>query len=120
MKKSFKLTQRPRQSASPPSTLPPSPAGEPAEASTVTHLEHPTRAPRAQTRSVSPHLRSSRPAGEMSRGQPQGGRTTRKTIEVPEEYFFRVKMRAVQRRMKEKDIWAEILEEYFSHHPDGE
>jgi hypothetical protein len=45
------------------------------------------------------------------------GPTTRKTIEVPEEYFFLVKLHAVQRRMKEKELWAEILEEYFRLHP---
>lgn len=44
------------------------------------------------------------------------GQTTRKTIEVPEEYFYKVKMRALERRMLEKELWAEILEEYFSNH----
>jgi hypothetical protein len=43
--------------------------------------------------------------------------TTRKTIEVPEDYFFKVKMRAFERRIREKDMWAEILEEYFRNHP---
>jgi len=56
----------------------------------------------------------------MLRARPQGRPTTRKTIEVPEEYFFRVKMHALQRRIKEKDMWAEILEEYFANHPDLE
>lgn len=46
-----------------------------------------------------------------------GPKTTRKTIEVPEDYFFRVKMRALQRRMKEKELWAEILSEYFDNNP---
>jgi hypothetical protein len=45
------------------------------------------------------------------------GPTTRKTIEVPEDYFYLVKERAVKRRMKEKDLWAEILQEYFSNNP---
>jgi hypothetical protein len=45
------------------------------------------------------------------------GPTTRKTIEVPEDYFFRVKMRALERKMLEKELWAEILGEYFSNHP---
>ena len=45
------------------------------------------------------------------------GQTTRKTIEVPEDYFFRVKMRALERHMKEKELWAEILDEYFGNHP---
>jgi hypothetical protein len=43
--------------------------------------------------------------------------TTRKTIEVPEEYFYQVKLRALQRHMKEKELWAEILREYFNNHP---
>jgi len=43
--------------------------------------------------------------------------TTRKTIEVPEDYFFRVKMRAVERHIKEKELWAEIVTEYFDNHP---
>jgi hypothetical protein len=42
--------------------------------------------------------------------------TTRKTIEVPEDYFFKVKMRAFERKIREKDMWAEILEEYFKNH----
>ena len=45
------------------------------------------------------------------------GVTTRKTIEVPEEYFYQVKMRALERRILEKDLWAEILAKYFSNHP---
>jgi hypothetical protein len=45
------------------------------------------------------------------------GPTTRKTIEVPENYFFRVKMRALERKMLEKELWAEILGEYFKNHP---
>lgn len=45
------------------------------------------------------------------------GPTTRKTIEVPEDYFFRVKMRALERKMLEKELWAEILGEYFKNHP---
>jgi len=45
------------------------------------------------------------------------GPTTRKTIEVPEDFFFRVKMRALERKMLEKELWAEILGEYFDNHP---
>lgn len=45
------------------------------------------------------------------------GPTTRKTIEVPEDYFRRVKIRAVERGMLEKELWAEILGEYFKNHP---
>lgn len=47
------------------------------------------------------------------------GLTTRKTIEVPEGYFRRVKIRAVERGMLEKELWAEILGEYFKNHPDS-
>lgn len=42
--------------------------------------------------------------------------TTRKTIEVPADYFTAVKIRAAQRKMLEKELWAEILTEYFSNH----
>lgn len=45
------------------------------------------------------------------------GVTTRKTIEVPEDYFRQVKIRAVERGMLEKELWAEILSEYFRNHP---
>jgi hypothetical protein len=45
------------------------------------------------------------------------GPTTRKTIEVPENFFFRVKMRALERKMLEKELWSEILGEYFENHP---
>jgi hypothetical protein len=45
------------------------------------------------------------------------GPTTRKTIEVPEDYFFRVKMRALERKMLEKELWAEIVGEYFKSRP---
>jgi hypothetical protein len=45
------------------------------------------------------------------------GQTTRKTIEVPEDYFRRVKIRAVERGILEKELWAEIVSEYFEHHP---
>jgi hypothetical protein len=47
---------------------------------------------------------------------PSLGLTTRKTIEVPEDYFRRVKIRAVERGMLEKELWAEILGEYFNNH----
>ena len=43
--------------------------------------------------------------------------TTRKTIEVPEDYFYKVKLRAVERRMLEKELWGEIVREYFENHP---
>lgn len=47
----------------------------------------------------------------------QLGTTTRKTIEVPEDYFYMVKMRALQRKILEKELWAEILADYFQNHP---
>lgn len=43
--------------------------------------------------------------------------TTRKTIEVPEDFFYQVKMRALERKIKEKELWAEIVGEYFRNHP---
>jgi len=45
------------------------------------------------------------------------GTMTRKTIEVPEDYFYMVKQRALDRRIKEKQLWSEILLEYFTNHP---
>jgi hypothetical protein len=45
------------------------------------------------------------------------GLTTRKTIEVPEDFFFRVKMRALERKILEKELWAEIVSDYFKNHP---
>lgn len=47
----------------------------------------------------------------------QLGATTRKTIEVPEDYFYMVKMRALERKILEKELWAEILADYFQNHP---
>ena len=37
------------------------------------------------------------------------GPTTRKTIEVPEDYFRQVKIRAVERNMLENELWSEML-----------
>ncbi len=45
------------------------------------------------------------------------GQSTRKTIEIPEDYFYRVKMRALERKMLEKELWAEIVGDYFRNHP---
>ncbi len=42
--------------------------------------------------------------------------STRKTIEIPEDYFYKVKMRALERKMLEKELWAEIVKEYFDNH----
>ncbi len=49
--------------------------------------------------------------------RPTVGVTTRKTIEVPEDYFYRVKMRALERKILEKELWAEIIGEYFKKYP---
>jgi len=57
------------------------------------------------------------PAAALVLPQLGTGPTTRKTIEVPEDYFYLVKMRALQRHMKEKELWAEILGEYFKNNP---
>lgn len=69
--------------------------------------------------------KKSRPAAATKAAQkptkqttpPDLGPTTRKTIEVPEEYFHRVRLRAAERRIMQKDLWAEILHEYFMRHP---
>lgn len=57
-----------------------------------------------------------RPEEKAVEQEPQ---TTRKTIEVPEEYFVMVKVRAAKRRIREKDLWAEILRDYFAANPEG-
>lgn len=90
-KKSFKIARKPGQ-------------GNGATAVVTT----PTSEPKARTRKA-----VSSPAVAISAGV---GPTTRKTIEVPEDYFFRVKMRALERKMLEKELWAEILGEYFRNH----
>jgi hypothetical protein len=87
-KKSFKIARKPGQ-------------GNDSGASTAA----PALEPRARTRKAAPVTR------------PTVGVTTRKTIEVPEDFFFRVKMRALERKMLEKELWAEILGEYFENHP---
>jgi hypothetical protein len=69
-------------------------------------------APERKTRT-----RKAAPAAAHMSASASVGPTTRKTIEVPEDYFFRVKMRALERKMLEKELWAEILSEYFENHP---
>jgi hypothetical protein len=54
---------------------------------------------------------------DIEQKKTQFGATTRKTIEVPEDYFYMVKMRALQRKILEKELWAEILADYFQNHP---
>jgi hypothetical protein len=92
----------------------------PEETKPTTSLETDGRAGRSRRPSVVADLRTSRAAAEPLQLRFHNGPTTRKTIEVPEDYFFRVKMHALQRRIKEKDMWAEILEEYFTSHPNPE
>lgn len=89
-KKSFKIARKPGQ-------------GNGAQTAVASEPVHPPRARKSLPASV--------PASASI------GPTTRKTIEVPEDYFRRVKIRAVERGMLEKELWAEILAEYFESHP---
>lgn len=91
-KKSFKIARKPGQ-------------GNGAQAMAAS----PAPETKARTRKAAPAAIVAASAGV--------GPTTRKTIEVPEDYFFRVKMRALERKMLEKELWAEILGEYFKSHP---
>jgi hypothetical protein len=91
-KKSFKIARKPGQ-------------GNGAQTVAVTS----TPEPKARTRKAT--LAATGPASAAP------GPTTRKTIEVPEDFFFSVKMRALERKMLEKELWAEILGEYFKTHP---
>lgn len=90
-KKSFKIARKPGQ-------------GNGSQTSAV-----PASGSKARTRKATPSATAPTSAGI--------GQTTRKTIEVPEDYFFRVKMRALERKMLEKELWSEILGEYFENHP---
>jgi hypothetical protein len=91
-KKTFKIARKPGQ-------------GNGAQ----TAAASPAPEPKARTRKAAPAATVLVSAGV--------GPTTRKTIEVPEDYFRRVKIRAVERGMLEKELWAEILGEYFKNHP---
>jgi hypothetical protein len=99
MNKSFKIARKPGQAA-----------GEQAPATSGATTAAPRRARAKQSNGA---------AAAAAPVLPQlgTGPTTRKTIEVPEDYFYLVKMRALQRHMKEKDLWAEILKEYFQNNP---
>lgn len=101
MTKSFKIARKPGQTAQGVAEQPPASAGASAAA--------PKRA----------RAKQSNGGGTAAPALPQlgTGPTTRKTIEVPEDYFYLVKMRALQRHVKEKEMWAEILKEYFTNHP---
>jgi hypothetical protein len=90
-KKSFKIARKPGQ-------------GNGVQVAAAPEPERKARARKAASVTVVP----------VSAG---AGPTTRKTIEVPEDFFFRVKMRALERKMLEKELWAEILSEYFKSHP---
>lgn len=102
MTKSFKIARKPGQAAQAVAEQPQAGQGAP-----------PAAAKRARARQSNGGGTTATPA------PPQFGTgpTTRKTIEVPEDYFYLVKMRALQRHMKEKDLWAEILKEYFQNNP---
>lgn len=102
MKKDFKIARRPGQGS----------ANLPIDNNTEPESD-PVRRAAASPRKAKPKKRQSG-VGQLGF---ELGATTRKTIEVPEGYFYQVKMRALQRRMKEKELWAEILREYFSNHP---
>lgn len=91
-KKSFKIARKPGQGNGTQST-----AATPASAS-KTRTRRATQTPNAAANTTY-------------------GPTTRKTIEVPEDYFKRVKLRAVERGILEKELWAEIVVEYFENHP---
>lgn len=102
MNKSFKIARKPGQAAHA--------AGEQPTAGAATR---PAPAKRARAKQGN----GGAPAAAPAATQLGTGPTTRKTIEVPEDYFYMVKMRALQRHMKEKDLWAEILKEYFQNNP---
>lgn len=94
MKKDFRIARKPGQAT----------ASEPAKVE-------------AEPVAVDKPPRERNTPAKAPRARVEPDRSTRKTIEVPEGYFFQVKLMALQRRMKEKDIWAEILEEYFRKRP---
>ena len=102
MNKSFKIARKPGQAAQT--------AGEQTAAGAATR---PTTAKRARPKQGNGGTQAAAHAAP----QLGTGPTTRKTIEVPEDYFYQVKMRALQRHMKEKELWAEILGEYFKNNP---
>ena len=102
MTKSFKIARKPGQAAQAAGEQSPAAAG-------VT--------PAAPKRARSKQSNGGSAAAAPAFPQLGTGPTTRKTIEVPEDYFYQVKMRALQRHIKEKELWAEILGEYFRNNP---
>lgn len=118
MKKSFKLTHKPRQVLVQPASFTyPSPEVAVNDIIVGESFVAEALGTKVQGNGDVPDNRLLPTPREESPTLQKKGMTTRKTIEVPEEYFYQVKMRALQRRIKEKDMWAEILEEYFSRHP---
>jgi len=101
MTKSFKIARRPGQTSQAAGEQPPDAAATTA----------------ARKRARAKQSNGGAEAAAPALPQLGTGPTTRKTIEVPEDYFYLVKMRALQRHMKEKYLWAEILKEYFTNHP---
>ncbi len=97
-KKSFKIARKPGQ-------------GNNSQAVDASAATEQTRSARKSSARETPPVPASVPTKTGS------GPTTRKTIEVPEDFFFRVKMRALERKILEKELWAEILQEYFKNHP---
>ncbi len=83
-------------------------ARKPGEGNGVQSVAAPEPSPKARPRRAAPAATVPASAGV--------GPTTRKTIEVPEDYFRRVKIRAVERGILEKELGAEILGEYFKNH----
>lgn len=101
MNKSFKLARKPGQST------------QVSAGDTSGAQASPPKRPRAKQANGDGPAKVTPAAVQLGSGP-----TTRKTIEVPEDYFYLVKMRALQRHMKEKEMWAEILKEYFTNHPE--
>ena len=101
MSKSFKIARKPGQSTS--------------EVQTAAVGEASAAAPSQRTRQIRGIASG---AGAQPVISATRSATTRKTIEVPEDYFYKVKLRALERHMLEKELWAEIVGDYFAHHPE--
>src|ERR1041384_5631977 len=100
MKKSFKLSHRPGQT-SPTNTTASLPAFPVASEETkpTVRLEPGVRRSRSHGSPAVKDFHSSQALNEPFSLPSHSSLTTRKTIEVPEDYFFRVKMHALQRRI---------------------
>lgn len=95
MSKSFKIARKPGQGMAETAALG---ASETSERPRPTRRVEPVLSAQPVIAAVTPSL------------------TTRKTIEIPEDYFYRVKMRALERHILEKELWGEIVREYFANH----